>query len=475
MTDRGVSPVVGLILIVGLSAIGAMTILVVSSTIVDGTQQSAERQMVERSMTQVADTAQRVASDEVDHARFEIRGDDDGSTEVDEDAGHIEMWIDNGSGTETLLDDDLGAYRYETSDGDVVVFQGGGVWRSDGDGNARMVDPPSFEYRNQGEATLTYRHVRIVGDASGDGVTSGELIARQRTEIYPTADDSNPLDRGTVYLTVESEYCTGWQEFFEERTDSALAERCGETNATVQGELLIELSVPFSVDGLEHGVWTGNYSEGYNGSSAVDSDELEEGDYDPQSADPLVESRADECDPGDMTSLSGTVDTPGLHCTQEIDASITVDTAAAGDDVEIYARDGMEDGTSIDVTGAGGNVSVYFDDDVEFGGGGSSQIGNSSDPPQTRLYLNSSADFEQVGNGDVYALLYAPQSNVTFQSGGSGDFDGAIVAQDVQVDSASLDIEYDTSFSSVRITEAGAGDPFYYLHISETRVEVEPE
>lgn len=467
MDRRGLTPLAGFVLLVGIVAIGAMSLFVAGMALADATQSAAERDHAERSMAQLSSSVDQMAAGELDTSEFAISGGKDASTYVDEDAGHIEMWVENSSGKEYLLRDDLGAYVYETDDGERVAMQGGGVWKRNAEGPSTVVEPPEFQYRNEDEPTLTYNHYRVTGQSRDNGVTSGEVSMVSHRELYPNGTYSNPVQEGSIKFKIRSEYCHGWEEYFNERTDKAVTESCDETATTRDDELIAELSVPFTIGNMENAVWAN--SENIHKNANVDS--ISTSGYDPQSADLLVESHEEECDKRGYSSLPGTIDDGGLYCTDEIDHDVNINGLSIDEDVEIYTRNGIEKGEGVPVSGSGFNVSIYAGDDVR--AGGNSEIGNPSDPTQTRVYLHSDADFTQEGNGAIRALLYAPESEVDIQASGGYEFEGSIIADHVEGGSASVSIKEHSGFEDLKISEERGGEPFYYLHISETTVEIE--
>lgn len=470
MIGRAVSPVIGVVLLLGLTSVVALSMLLLGATMLSDSHADANRQQAERSLATLAQSADRIASGEVHESSFEVRGSEDAQRTIDGDAGRYEVRIERENGTEVLTTGDLGAYRYVHDDGTTLAFQGGGVWRKAPGSEARMVTAPEFHYRAFPDPTLTLPIVRI-DERNRTVGREATLSLDERRDVYPAGPrHANPLREGVVYLAVESEYCTGWEAFFRSRTDGAIAEGCVDAGETARGEVLVELSVPLRLNGLEHGVWTAN--DNIHKKASVEKIKADE--YDANSVDVFVEHRHEECEERGYEQLNGTIDEAGLHCTESITDNLVVDTDAAGGDVEIFARGGMADNNDVAVRGTDGTVSVFFGGLVEYGGGSNdTTIGDASDPTRTRLYFNSSASFEQYGDGSIYALVYAPRSRFYVHASGSGTFEGAIVAETVEIGSASVQTKYDPGFEDVEIVEEGAGEPFYYLHVSETTLSID--
>jgi len=220
---RAQSEVIGTVLLLGL------TMAVVGSTVALGavaltdSQQTADLQRAEGAMTQLDSKASLVAHGESPSQRLQLDLDRTADFRVDDEAGwmRIEVETDDGTTNETVP---LGAVVYENG-GDTVAYQGGGVWRSNGDG-VRMVSPPEFHYRgSDGTETLTLPLVRIE-DSRGPLQDSVSLTdtGRPPERLFPSANGSNPLLGGNVTVTVNSEYAEAWGRFFESRTSATVTE-----------------------------------------------------------------------------------------------------------------------------------------------------------------------------------------------------------------------------------------------------------
>lgn len=135
----------------------------------------------------------------------------------------------------------------------------------------------------------------------------------------------------------------------------------------------------------------------------------------------------------------------------------------AGRDVVI--RITTTSGTGISVSGnasiqvpASSSLSVYVANDVAIGGRG---VLNSNDPWNFQLWAtdNTSAVGTQnvsvSGNGQLNAVVYAPNADVTMNGGGSsGQVSGAVVANDIRVTGGS-EFHYDEALSDMT-----DGNPF---------------
>lgn len=468
MTRRAVSPVLGLVLLLGLTTLGALSLFVVSSTVLGGPQHQAETAQAEQSLAQFADSADRIARQGDGTATYRVRGSDRGTVSVDGAAGHYEVRIERGGTTDVLTSGSLGAYRYVGPDDTVVAYQGGGVWRLDARGEARMVRPPEFHYRAGPEATLTLPVVRLEGAGTDAVPASGSMDVTEQRTLYPRLpDDANPMDNGTVYVEIGSRFCAGWESFFRDRTDGAIAETCDETGETAADELLVHLTVPFSFDGLGGDAAIARSITNTGVGAGGVTGPTDEGPHSLESVSGVVEARVADCDAGEGQPLAPTVDDPGLYCSSGISGG-TYEFETHGGDVDV-AVDGTFDPDRVEIRGDG-NVTIFANGSVlpTY----SDNVGNASHPDRLRIMVHSGEDvgWNGAGSSDIYALIYAPNSRVDFH--GAVTITGGVVADEIELGGSAV-IDGHPSVSDLRVQFDQGGEPFYYLHVSETVLTVE--
>ncbi|MFO8115191.1 MAG: hypothetical protein R6U01_07495 [Halorubrum sp.] len=216
--DRAQSEVIGVVLLLGLTITAVGVTVALGSTTLADVQSSADVQRIEGAMTQVDSKASLVAHSGSTSQRVRLDPGRNADVRVDDEAGvmRIEAEAENDAGDleTTTKNVTLGAIVYERGD-DRVAYQGGGVWRSNGDGSW-MVSPPEFHYRGD---TLTLPLVTIDGV---DGRLGDAAVVTGTSDhpegLFPSENVSNPLLGGNVTITVESEYAEAWGRFFETRT-----------------------------------------------------------------------------------------------------------------------------------------------------------------------------------------------------------------------------------------------------------------
>lgn len=106
---------------------------------------------------------------------------------------------------------------------------------------------------------------------------------------------------------------------------------------------------------------------------------------------------------------------------------------------------------------AGSNLDIYSEADVAIGGNG---VANANDPASFNLYgtLPSGGGSQSIsvsGNGQLSAVVYAPNADVSMNGGGaSGHIQGSVIADTIQVTGGS-EFHYDESLS-----DQTGGNPF---------------
>jgi hypothetical protein len=461
MPDRGGAQILGLMLLFGFTIAAASSLFIAGTVILDTTQQNAETSGAERSMVDTAVTVDALVNGEQTTGEFSFANAGRGTPEVRADSGYVNITHLEGGDETKLLNSTVGAFEYEI-DGTTYAYQAGGVWRRDGDSDASLVRSPNIHYNRH---TLTYSAINITGDVTA-GSQGGQIFPGSSTRRYPGPTDTNPVKNGSVQITVhEPAYCTAWQQFFRQETSGDLEDRCDG-----DGTMTVEFTVPLALANLDHGIYTGNF-DGHP-SDDIDSSEVEESSYTAQTADNIVAQKRSNC-AGSYEKLSGTISSGGLHCTWELNNSLTFDTTAAGGEIEIYAKNGIDvDSTdTIKPTGSD-NVTLFLDDDLKMRG--SSQVGNASNHSQTRVFVSSNGTVTTNGNIKFYGLLYAPDSSVTLQgTGGETDFHGALVGGEVEAQNANVDVNYDPTFGDLTLNYNLNDRPFYYLHVVERKIRLE--
>ena len=214
---RGQSEVLAVVLLLGITVTGTAAVVTLGDAAIQDGRDAANVAAAEHGMTQFDSRTSLVAHGGTDSQRVDFATTQQGERTVAPDRGWLNVTVryrGNDTVRQQLLNVSLGAVVYERG-GTTVAYQGGGVWRSTGEGSS-MLSPPELHYEG---STLTLPLVVVDGTGS---VTDAARVTQNGTtrSVYPdaTAGRPNPLENGEVVVEVHSEYYEGWGRFFERRT-----------------------------------------------------------------------------------------------------------------------------------------------------------------------------------------------------------------------------------------------------------------
>ncbi|MBX0303651.1 DUF7289 family protein [Haloarcula salinisoli] len=217
---RAQSGPLGFLLVFALVIAATTLIVALGAGAIGGTQETLDEERAEKAMTQFDSQAALVALGNSQVQRVDLSSGRANSYQVEDDAGRMTLsYTNQTNGNETtIFSKPMGRIRYQTDNGDNIAYQGGGVWRSDGNGNAVMVSPPEFHYR---DATLTLPLVTV--GSSGTIGDRAVISNAKTTRYFPNGTRNsayrNPLENARVEVSVTSDYYRAWGEYFETRTD----------------------------------------------------------------------------------------------------------------------------------------------------------------------------------------------------------------------------------------------------------------
>lgn len=224
---RSQSETLGVVLLLGMTLMSVGALAVFGNAAIDDVRHSVDVQSSEHALSQLDSRVSLVALSEANRQSIDMGRARQGTYSVRPDEGRIVITHVNYTANESqeLYNNTMGEVRYET-DGSVLAYQGGGVWRSEAGAGSTMVSTPEFHYRG---LTLTFPVIRVTGDGSVSGSARVNVHTDDRpVKIYPNATDTypggdrpfkNPVQNGTVRITIQSEYYDAWGSYFEDRTD----------------------------------------------------------------------------------------------------------------------------------------------------------------------------------------------------------------------------------------------------------------
>jgi hypothetical protein len=462
MTTRAVANPVGVILILGMTILSVGALLTVGGAVVDDTRADAEHSQMENSMSAFSSKASLVGLGESGHQRFSLGRVSQGQVDVREDAGRVHVKIQRNGTNETVRETSMGAVVYE-NDGREIAYQGGGVWARQGD-FSRMLSPPEFHYRAE---TLTFPIINVTGDgaASGDirGTVRSDTEAQQWYPDDSEEDFDNPLTNGTVYVEIESEYCRGWQSFFERRSQGRVEDRCGDDKTVI-----VDLAVPFILTGDDPVIAQDINPSGNNN----DIPESWREDVVAPSPDSEIDAKIEECTDGRCDSLPTSGDISHGKYVASADHTMDGVTFKTGSGDTTVAVDGDLTAGQVDVEGDG-NVTLYVRGEFRLSGSG--DINSGGDADQFITLVDSDGDVRFNGNSAYTGVIYAPKSTTSFNGNPAIDYKGVLVTDkfDLNGNLDKLDFQPAEELDDYRIL--GGERPLTYLHISENNVEIQIE
>lgn len=472
---RAQASVLGVILVFGMMIVGAVVVVVLGASAVGDSQNALSEQRAEKTMTKFDASAAQVALGQSGLQQVAFGSADSNRVTVDSDTGRVEVAIDNGTHDRTLLNETLGAVRYDVAD-TTVAYQGGGVWRRE-DGGSLMVAPPEYHYRDR---TLTFPVVRVTGDAQSGPSGRFTIRGRNRDRIYPNGTNRNPLSDGEVRVTVTSDYHQGWKSFFERRTEGDV--RHDPDNRTVR----VDLAVPFQESFDNALVTTGEDGSMDEGSTSphggFDSPKVENASR--PSASGKIDAQINDCESGGCTDLGSalgddTLENGTYYADTDTQIGETTYNTSGGDiDVVVdgdlsFNGSGGPTGTEHHTIDGSGMVTFYLKGDLTVSG--NTGVNNDGEPDSLLVMIHSDGGDVATASGtpQFTGLIYAPNSNLTINGGGNPSNDniyGAAVVQNATAN-GNGNLHFDPSISFTT-TEFATIDAITYLHLTENRIEV---
>ncbi|MBX0294695.1 DUF7289 family protein [Haloarcula nitratireducens] len=459
--NRGQSGPLGLVLVLALVVASTTAVVVVGADAITTTQSQLDVERTEKTMTQFDSQTALVALGQSSAQQVNLPATGNSDYEVREGAGWMNLTYTNATGNVTTLrNGTLGAVVYD-SDGTEIAYQGGGVWRSDSDGESVMVSPPEFHYRSR---TLTLPLVTVSGQGDLEGRAT--ITHNDTTQYFPdpARDEAfrNPLNGSEINVTVQSDYYRAWGAYFEERTDGTV--KYDHPDETVTAQLVIPFNASF-----DHAVATTSPGGlNVNGGDPVDS---EQGVAFP-SVDERIEDRVSDCQNGSCYVYEpSTINTSGTYYYDDDPGSLTIDDP--GDNVTIVVNTGgpafsTDDIELIDI-GDDHHVSLLVRHSLDINADSVNAV--EGDAGELKVLVHSDGDVDSNGNADFVGQLVAPGSSCDMN--GVGYLEGAVICETVTVNGNSGTITYNDAVQDLELDLTNPSDTqITYLHVSVNDVNV---
>jgi len=460
-SNRGQSGPLGLILVFALVIASTTAVVVVGAEAITTTQGRLDVERTENTMTQFDSKVALVALGQSSVQQVDLPASGGSVYDVRGDAGWMNITYTNASGdVTTIRNGSLGSVVYD-GDGTEIAYQGGGVWRTDAEGQAVMISPPEFHYRSR---TLTLPLVTVSGN---ERIEQRAAVTRNDTTQYfpDTARDEalqNPLNGSDINVTVQSDYYRAWGSYFEERTDGTVT--YDHSAETVTAELVIPFNASF-----ENSVAT-TAPEGLTVNGGDPVDKSEQGVAFP-SVDERIEDAVEDCESSGCKSSTSTIDAGGTYYYTTDPGDLTVNDP--GDNVTIVINTGGSafSTDTIELTNVDDDhhVTILVRHSMDLNGDSVNKV--DGDASELKLLVHSDGDVDSNGKSDFVGLLIAPESSCDMN--GVGYFEGAMICETVTVNGNSGTVKYNDSVQELDLDLTDPNDTqITYLHVSVNDVNV---
>ncbi|WP_436909969.1 DUF7289 family protein [Halosimplex marinum] len=465
---RGVSSVLGVVLLFAIVVGGTAVVLTVGATALDDTRGQLDTGRAEKTLTQFDSRSAMVALGGTSRQGVDLSTVPGAAYGVDDSVGWMNVTIYNRTADErkTLTNVTLGAVRYENGDR-TIAYQGGGVWKGT-EAGATMLSPPEFHFRG---ATLTLPIITVSGTPTlGSGATVSKAGPTRVRYPNATADPhfTNPLESGHVNVTVHSEYYEAWGRFFAQRTEGNVS------YDHARGTARAKLVVPFD-EGYDQVLATTQPGGiRMNGEDDDPPDRSATGVNYPL-VDDRIEDRIDECESDadaceDLPSGDPITITSGDTYFTDSYLSESIEIDNPGDDVTIVVDENFSPSEiTID---SDHNTTVLVG--KSFTMGSNDFHNNGGQASDLSVVMHSNGAVNGNGNFRFVGLLYAPGSDCNMNGGGAVEPNivGGAVCESVTVNGNPNDFDYDPSVANTDLELTGDVTPVTYLHVTENPVNV---
>lgn len=503
---RGQTAVLGVVLLTGIVAIASLGIFVLGTEALGTTESQAEQERIEAAFVELSHEMATASAngDSVSSISFDAGGQGVSASGTGgqgavatSDAGTIRITADGLDETLTM-----GAIEYEADDGSIVAYQAGGVWRETGE-QTRMISPPPVQYDADSE-TITLPVATVSGDRD---LTTGEVtIAHNRTTPFSHIDT---VEMGIVTIEIESEYCVGWEMYFESETGQAdgqaIRESCDEGEEGV-------LRVALGQFDIEEGTFSdGIVTNEMNFDDGGDEDNINytENDTSHSKLDDIIHDMIEDVkNSSDVTEIddsSGEYDS-GTYFAESLDLDNNDDLVfdlSDGNATLIVEDDILLHGGSVHVRNADehDSLQIFSGGNLHVDGGGSEMCvdpcGNDNNGEVTaqNLQVYGTSDMHiATGTGKSYfeGMIYAPTGKEGFAGPNElwdGDcdeqlcmqsetqIDGSAVVSSAYVQSSATNASFDNNLDTYSPKMSADGYVFpaevTYLNVAVHELDVE--
>jgi flagellin-like protein len=275
--ERGVSSVIGTILLIVIVLTGTTTIFLVAAQPVEETQSEMRGEQAKNTLTKFDSSTSLVALGSDGNARSSVQLPmfNDESTELlIRDDGTMNISVSNtAAGGKTVQTVDMNSLVYRTGNME-VAYQGGGVWeKTTGSRYSTMVSAPEFHYAGDAsKATVTLPIIQI--DDNQVGPVSSNRVQIEKVDSNLLAVPRVIQNNTVVEVEITSAYYRAWGDYFISRTDSVSV-----TYDDVNQKATVVLFGPDDSPRVKGGLVSAGTNLGISNNNIADSYNSSNGDY----------------------------------------------------------------------------------------------------------------------------------------------------------------------------------------------------
>ncbi|QLK27120.1 hypothetical protein HYG81_05795 [Natrinema zhouii] len=487
---RGQSTLLGLVLLIGMVAAISVGILLVAGDAMSSAEQQSENERIEQSFVELSQQMSTVSISRDTPRSMAFDAGDSGAI-VKTNTAYINI-----SGDNRTTSIQVGAIEYQGDDGTRIAFQAGGVFRETGS-ETRVVSKPPLEYDTE-TSTFSFPVLKLEEDTE---LTSGDVTFDY---VDSTAHrNTSYVEGSTIKVNITSEYCVGWQTYFEEEMEKAdgraIQEACSEGEENTLRVELGRMDIPEGT--FEDGIVAGNVSGRDVHTEDVDISKTNET---LPPLDPMIEQMVSDMRDNDSvtdlseveeTATSGTYYTDSATINDELTFNLSDGDATLIVEDELIVSGGNLHVTNWNQPGENHTLQIYVKKGLHVDGGNSEMCvdpcsSTSVDSKYLQVYGTSETHIA-IGKGKSYfeGMIYAPgdgsfegsNNYITNLDGqfalqSNGNMDGSIVVSSAHIHSKAPEGVYDESLRSFSPEVSPEGYVFppklSYLNIAEHRIEV---
>ncbi len=442
----------GLVLLIGMVATISVGIVLVAGETITSIEQQSEQDRVENAFVELGQQMATASSNDDTSRAMNLEIGQDGAV-VRKNTGSVNV---TSAALENDIDLTIGTIEYESSDGTVLAYQAGTVFRETGNETQLVSSPPI--YYDTATETLTLPVVTVSGKQK---LGSGNVfISHRETKTY---QEANVVENESVTITIESDYYRGWESYFRTQAGDTVVQSVDHDNRTLKvrvGYLEIE-------EAFEDGILISENFDDFENADVEDGD-IKKGSM--PELDEVIAEMIDDIEDGSMAydplpTTDGTVADNGTYWQSdelhiEDDDELTFDVSDGNSTLIVDDNITIDGDVYADTDGTDHELKIYTTGHVDLHNGNVSVDDGTA--AQLQLYGTSETHIG-IQTSSFEGTIYAPRDetwgdtpNAVFDPGCSEqvcmqanvEFDGALIASSAYVHSASVDFEYDTSLEN---------------------------